>query len=353
MNNGGNTVASDGQTVVKYKVAALTGTPPRMWSDALSVPYSNTDPQKMLGETQAAICQDPLYGVTVANFFATMSVGNVHLVDLNDWLKPFGGDAKQINVKAAEYIPLLDVQNPSVAQQETAVAQNIAWQKVAEKIGTLLSRFHLAGVRSEQSVKNYHLVAGGAVVGGLPEVGLNPSQENLPALMLELTEKGACAPLKVIGFNTGDKRSEEFTPRTCVKPQPKAPAPKPKPRRPQHHRVTTTTTTRPRSTTTTTRPSTTTTTVSTTTTTVQCCAPPCTSGCSSCPSGKCTPPTTTAPPPTTAPPTTSTSQPQNGGQGGSGAGATNTTSPPTTTAPSQSPPTTSSPTTAPPPPPAG
>lgn len=334
---GGSTVAvGDDKTVVSFKdrIGALKGTPPRLWSDALTTPYMQTEWAKMLEETQAEVCSNPHYGVTVANLFANMSVGDVKLSEINDWLTPFAGDAALINDKASEFIPLLDVTSPTDTQKEQAVVQNLAWQQVAGKLGTLLSRFQEDGVRPEKSVLNYHLVAGGASVGGLPEVGLNPNQENLPALVLKLTEKGACAPLKVIGFNTGDKRPEEFTPPTCEKPappsEPKAPAPKPrKPGTP----ATTAPPTREKIPTTTV-PATTVPKQTTTTVT----------------SGKQTP-TTQAPPPTTAPTSSTTAQPSNGGQGDSGDGATNTTSPPTTQAPAPSPPTTSSPTTNPPPPP--
>lgn len=340
LGHGGSTMASGTRTVVIFKdhIGALKGTPPRKWSDALSTPYIKTEPQEMLGETQATACMDPLYGVTLANFFANMSVGDVKLVDLNPWLTPFAGDAGQINDKAAEFIPLLDVtKNITDEQAGKAITQNIAWQRVAEKIGTLLTRFEVDGIRAEQSVLNYHLSGGGASVGGLPEVGLNPNQENLPALMLKLTEKGACVPIKVIGFNTGDKRPEEFTPPVCAKPvpQPEQPAPKPKPK------PTPTTVPKPKPTPTTT-PATVPKTTPTTTPAPTTTAPPRT--------GKETPPNTVAPPPTTtAPPTTA--PPNNGGQGDSGDGATNTTSPPTTQAPAPAPPVTSSPTTNPPPPP--
>lgn len=341
--HGGSTVASGSQTVVSFKdkIGALKGTPPRLWSDALTVPYVQTEPVKMLEETQAEICFNPHYGATVANFFANMSVGDVKLVEINDWLTPFAGDAGQINAKAAEFI-LLDVTNPTDEQKKHAVKQNIAWQQVAGKLGTLLSRFQVDGVRAEQSTLNYHLVAGGASVGGLPEVGLNPNQENLPALVLKLTEKGACVPIKVIGFNVGDKRPEEFAPPVCEKPAPptvQQPAPKPKPPSkakpvpktvPPKKGVPTTAPPKKDIPTTTTKPPVTTTT-----------RPP----------GKQTP-TTQAPPPTTAPPSSPpTTQPNNGGQGDSGDGATNTTSPPTTQAPAPAPPNSESPTTNPPPPP--
>ena len=361
--HGGSTVADGGQTLIRFKdrIGALQGTPPRLWNDALDTPYVATDPQKMLEETQAKICENPLYGVTIANWFANMSVGDVHVVDLNtNWLTPFKGDAGQINDQAASYM-LLDVANPTDQQKQTAVTQNIAWQNVAERLGTLLNRFKVVGVQALPSTLNYHLAGGGVSAGQLPEVGLNPAQENLPALILALYFKGQCIPQKIIGLNTGDKRPEEFALPVCETPAPTTTAappgttPPPPPEVCKHNCTPSTTppptticttgkcvppTTTPPPPTTTTPP----TTVPPTTTT-----PPTTI----CTSGKCSPPTTTPPPPTTAAPSSTTAPPSNGGRGDSGDGATNTTSPPTTQAPAPAPPTTDSPTSNPSQPPAG
>lgn len=214
----------DGQTVVKFEVGALlpVGMAGRAWSDALSSPVLSQQPADARKEIQAAICQDPLLGVTVAHLFAHMEVEGVKVVDLNDWLKPFAVDVSEINDLAAGFIPLLDAQVPSNEQLTAAINQNLAYQEVAEKLGTLLDRFSVKGIKAEQSVLNYHLDAGGLVVGKLPEVGLNPNQESLPALVLELNAKpGNC--LAQVGFNAGDKRPEVFgcppvTPPTTTSP---------------------------------------------------------------------------------------------------------------------------------------
>lgn len=213
--NGGSTMAVGGQTVVAWRVGALQATPPRMWSDALGVPLSGSTPQQQLSALQAAICEDPLLGATYANMFAGLMVGNVRVGSLNPWLDPFA-DSGQINDRAASYIVLLDGTNPPKDQLKRAVERNVAWQQVAGKLDTLLGRFVLVGDQSPMSVRNWHLVAGGLVAGGLPEVGLNPNQENLPALVLSVTAKGACAPLALVGANLGDKRPEVFVPPTCT-----------------------------------------------------------------------------------------------------------------------------------------
>lgn len=201
----------DGQTVVKFKVGALlpVGMAGRAWSDALSSPVLSQQPADALKEIQAAICQDPLMGVTVAHMFAHLEVEGIKVVELNDWLKPYGVDDGQINDLAAGFVPLLDVKAPTSEQLTAAISQNLVYQKMAEKLGTLLTRFGVAGIQAEQSTLNYHLDAGGLVVGKLPEVAINAKQESLPALVLDLTAKpGIC--LVRIGFNAGDKRPEVF-----------------------------------------------------------------------------------------------------------------------------------------------
>lgn len=213
------TVKNGSQELVVYDVGAIKSTPPRKWSDALSTPLGGTSPPEMLTAQQAAVCEDPELGVSTANMFANLNVGGVNVGDLNPWLAPYKGDAGQINDKAAGFIPLLDVAHPSDAQVQEAAKQNIEYQALAARLDTLIGRFSNKGVNnSPKSSENWHLTAGGLAVGGLPEVGLNPNQESLPALMLEVTEKGACAPLKIIGFNTGDKRPEVFPTPTCQSP---------------------------------------------------------------------------------------------------------------------------------------
>jgi len=201
----------DGTAVIRFEVGALK--PVRMdgraWSDAISNPLKATLPAEALKEIQAAICQDPLMGVTVAHLFAGLGVEGVKVVDLNDWLKPYAVEAAQINDLAVGFIPLLDVAPPTEEQVASAISQNLEYQDLAESLGTLLGRFQVVGIQAEQSVLNYHLDAGGLAVGKLPEVGLNPAQENLPALVLEANVKpGNC--LARVGFNVGDKRPEVF-----------------------------------------------------------------------------------------------------------------------------------------------
>ncbi|HVS58140.1 MAG TPA: hypothetical protein VHD60_00155 [Candidatus Saccharimonadales bacterium] len=231
--HGGSTIASNDSTVVKWNIGALKGTPPRKWSDAISVPLPGSTPADQLANLQADICEDPLLGSTWANMLANLTVDGVSVGSLNSWLTPFSGDAKNINAQAASFVTLLDTSNPTDVEAATAAKQNVAWQQqVAEKLDTLLGRFQVVGVQTLSSVQNWHLVAGGLQVGGLPQVGLNSHQEKLPALVLQVTAKGACAPLKVIGANVGDQRPEVFVTPTCQPPAApstsKTPPPAPK-----------------------------------------------------------------------------------------------------------------------------
>ena len=201
----------DGRTVLKLEVGALmlVGEGGRRWSDALSTPVYQQKPSDALKEIQTAICQDPLFGATVAHLFAHMEVEGTKIVDLNDWLKPFAVETGQINDLAAGFIPLLDGDSPTNEQLAAAISQNLVYQALAEKLSTLLNRFSIVGIQTEQSTLNYHLDAGGLVVGKLPEVAINAKQENLPALVLEANVKpGNC--LVSIGFNIGVKRPEVF-----------------------------------------------------------------------------------------------------------------------------------------------
>lgn len=206
---------TDQYKLVGWQIGSLENIPPRKWSDAISTPFNATDPEGIRNELQQAICQDPLLGVSWAQFFATSVPG---LTDVNEWLKPFAIDPAQINVKAAEYVPLLDVANPTTAQVDAAMAKNKEWQQTASFINTLFDKAAQLEVKALPSVKNLHLAVAGMVVGKLPSVELNPDQEGLPALVLTYTAKDVCKPLLTIGVNVADKRPELFESKVCSTP---------------------------------------------------------------------------------------------------------------------------------------
>jgi len=212
----------DANGLVSYQVDALTEVPdPRKWSDALSTPFTATTANEIRNELQQAICKDPLLGVSYLVFFATdvrdqlLVDAGVDILKLNPWLKPFAVDPSEINAKAAEFIPLLDVKNPSDKQVNQAINKNREWQQLASYVNTLLDRFEVSGIEARKSIVNYHLAVGGLVVGSLPSVERNPNQESLPALILSLTEKDQCQAILEMGANVADKRPELFKVSGC------------------------------------------------------------------------------------------------------------------------------------------
>ncbi|MEO8785070.1 MAG: hypothetical protein ABI221_01985 [Candidatus Saccharimonadales bacterium] len=201
---------------VKFDIGALlpvdpTNTSMRKWSDAISTPFTSeqTDKKAMATELEAAICEDPELGVTVAHMFADLKVGETKIVDVNPWLKPYENDDSKINDGAAKFVPLMDVATPGKAQVNEAEKQNIAYQKLAAKLVTMLGRFQNTGVQTQETSVNYFLEAGGLVVAQLPEVGKNPEQYDATALTFTATRKTGGCYLE-IGFNVGDKRPEVF-----------------------------------------------------------------------------------------------------------------------------------------------
>jgi hypothetical protein len=221
---------TDGNGLVAYDIGSLkpVGKDGRTWSDSVELPFTTTKSADRLAEVFHTNCVNPDYGVMNANFFANMTLGDVKVVDLNPWLKPYQGDgAKVINTKAAEFIPLLNVKNPTDAQVTEAVKKNKEYQELAAKVNTLLSKFSLAGQHSEPSIKNYHLLAGGLSAGTLPAIGLNDKQESLPAEQLVLTNKGRGTCFAKIGYNTGDRRAEQFSCSTYKPPPGSTPTPGP------------------------------------------------------------------------------------------------------------------------------
>lgn len=198
--------------VVKYDVGALKSVPPRLWSDSLSTPLTGG-----VKGLQTSICTDPLLGVSYANMFSALKVDGVSVLALNPWLKPYVATS-QINDKAAGFMPLMDVTSPSDAQLNAAVKANHAYQGLANRLNTLLSRFVVSGTHTLTSAKNWHLSGAGLTVGSLPEVSLDTRQDSRPALVFEATLKNWCAPVVRIGANVGDKRPEVFSVPVCTTP---------------------------------------------------------------------------------------------------------------------------------------
>ncbi len=224
----------DNKKVITPQIGALLPVDPsnptmRRWGDNLDSPYlaDKANKEALLAETQLAICEDPLFGETVANMFANMQVGDVKVVDLNPWLQEAAGAPEDINDKAAKFVPLLDTGGQSVTEEQVkqSAEVNLQYQQLANLLNTMLTRFQNNGNQDAGwTTFNYHLDADGMDVGGLPEVTLNPEQYiangDASALVLELTKKPGICVLK-IGFNITDKRPEGFE---CAVPE-EVPAP--------------------------------------------------------------------------------------------------------------------------------
>lgn len=209
--HGASIVRNGDNRLITFKIGAQQAVQPegpRHSSDSLSVPLAGNTPQEKFESLKASICTDPLVGSTVAHYFAHTNVADFNVLEHNPWLMDFNVDDDQINNLAARYVKSADASDAAI------VKGNLSYQVLAEKLDTLLGRFTIGGIDpGPQSTLNYHLKGPKL---GLPEVGLNPNQEKLPALVLLWTAKGACAPVKVFGFNVLDQRPEEFQIPPCA-----------------------------------------------------------------------------------------------------------------------------------------
>ena len=199
----------------------------RSWSDALSTPLTGKDATQQNLALKRAICEEPYVGVTFAHMMFNLSVGGVRVSELQttDWMKPVDVSTDELDTVIAGFAPLVQakLQNSgakfSDADIEAAVEANREYQNLATKLVFLLERFELKGVKSIDSTHHYNLVAGGLRADGMPEVGIDTKKDKLPSLVYELTEKTACKPVSVIGFNLGDKRPMlGEIPDSCDKP---------------------------------------------------------------------------------------------------------------------------------------
>lgn len=189
-------------------VNAAGGQEYRLWSDAISNPLTTgPEAESLETEVKASLCEDALFSVTVANYFANMEVDGVNIGELNEeWLGEYAGGQEEINDKAAELLPLLDHEGEvSSEQADAALEANQKHQDLAERLATLLDRLSNEGVHVEETSLNYHLAAAGMAVGQLPEVELNSRRYTAKLLILVGEAKdGKC--LLRIGFNVEDQR---------------------------------------------------------------------------------------------------------------------------------------------------
>jgi hypothetical protein len=196
----------DSNGLVSFRVEGLM--PGRKWSNSIALPMDGVNAEAALAQMMDTVCHDPSFGATVAAGLAHATDGQMALVNYYEWLKPFRFE--EVDEIAKDYMPAFKNgafrDDLSVDETLDAIQKNKDWQEVAALINTALANLNNMGIQSPQSVWNAHQVGRSDV--GLPEVALNDSQENLPALVLGLTKKGEECPIFQIAFNVGDKRPE-------------------------------------------------------------------------------------------------------------------------------------------------
>lgn len=221
--HGGQILKIDGNDVIVYRHGhnASVSRGKRI-RDGFNTPLAGRTDAARLENAKTKVCDDPLYMCTAGRFFQTEKFAGIRVANYNSWLQRLvrSSDA-DINNCAERLIAVPHAKKLSdKTLAKAVVANNLRFQYYASRVATLIDRFGNDGVRTQRSTRNYHLLAAGVVAGSLPEVGLNPVQESLPALQLSITLKGACAPVVVIGFNVLDSRPEEFAPPTCAPARP-------------------------------------------------------------------------------------------------------------------------------------
>lgn len=234
---GGKTVKRKDDTLVPAQsIGAFESVNPedpakRAWSDAIDTPFlaDQSDKDALLNELQVEICENPLVGEMVANYFANLEVGGVKVVDLNEeWLKDSVGPAEDINDKAAQRTPYMGEDPLSLTDEQSAeqVDANLKYQQFALYLNTMLGRFNNQGKQDGGVTNmNFHLAGNGLAVGkGYPEMELNPNQYDasgeLGVLKFDITSKGQDYCIKMFGVNLKDKRIDDFV---CEVPEVPAP----------------------------------------------------------------------------------------------------------------------------------
>lgn len=188
----------------------------RQWTKAVEVPLPGGTPAAKRQNLMTAICLDPWLGSLWAHAESTWQVGNVSVLAHNTWLRPFA-DVNMVNDRAAfsgaTFVPK---KNLPEAQATAYVKQNKAWQRMAGTIDTIIGQLNPTEIKALPASKNWDVAGSGLIGKGLPEAELNTSQpDNLKALVLDVTQKGACAPLARFGANVNDMRPEVFPTPTC------------------------------------------------------------------------------------------------------------------------------------------
>lgn len=195
--------------LVRWKLKTTAPREQLKYGDAVRTPLPKG---VKLGDIQRFVCEDPVFGSMVANYFANL--GNLADQPGNEAVKKFKGkNWAKLKKSALSYIPLLKKLSPSDEEAEEARQRNEDWQVVASTVNTMLAAYTAKGRVTERSVLNY--MAERRIGDGVPVIKLNKIQESLPSFALEIRGKaGNC--ISRIGFNYGDGRLEQLS---CVKPK--------------------------------------------------------------------------------------------------------------------------------------
>jgi hypothetical protein len=208
--------------VYKLNVEALTQASKRYVTTSPGLPLEGKSAKARHADIELTLCTDPLQGGMFAHYLAHAKVADTSILSLNEWLQPFNVDVNQVSVKVQElYLPNFGKDNPTDDEYQAQATATRAYVEFASKLVTMLNRFQQYDEAKAKSRLNYSLAAGGAVVGIVPPLQLNPEQESLQAKRYALTEKDQCKPLLIFGFNVHDKRVEEFSPPDKCKTNPK------------------------------------------------------------------------------------------------------------------------------------
>ena len=179
----------------------------RTWSYSVSTPFGSSDPTVILDKMFAENCGNPTVLDMNIQWLDSLDIQGFKVGAANPWMGKHLAQASNPGLRSS-YL------TKKTGELDSKIFVTADYQSVAAMVNFLLSRFDVIGVGSWQSTTNWHLDGAGMVVGELPRTSLNPNQENLPALRLELTDKGVGCVFAG-GFNTADKRWEQFN---CLAP---------------------------------------------------------------------------------------------------------------------------------------
>jgi hypothetical protein len=212
--------------VYKLTVEATTSADKRYVSTSPGLALKGKTDKAQHADIELTLCTDPLQGGEFAHWLAHATIQDTTILSLNDWLSPFNIDIDQVSAYVqTTYLPNFGKDSPTDEDYQAQATATRAYAEFASKLVTMLNRFQSYDTTSAKSTLNYSLAGGGAVVGKVPPLQLNPNQESLKAKRYALTEKDQCKPLLVFGFNVHDKRVEQFNPpNECSKGTPKPPA---------------------------------------------------------------------------------------------------------------------------------